>query len=157
MTVRRLTRIVDVIRLESFFNEGFTFISDYLKYTYPIETYRRILWHLVRSPKAWVGVTFDDSDNPICFACAHESTPLFAPEREFEISILWHRPGQHEAALELQHAFEDWCRKEEVTRYFVTTRRDNPSAMRCFQHDRYGLKRAYTVFKKELNHATPKL
>lgn len=150
MTVRRLTKVVEVVRLWPFFVEGLTFVSRYLKYSVPLDVYRHILQHLVRQPDAWVGVTFDDEDHPICFAAAHESTPLYASEREFEVSMLFHRPGHLDAALAMQRDFEEWLRTEGAVRYYVTTRRDNPSALRCFQSERYGLKRAYTVFKKEL-------
>lgn len=150
MTVMRLTKVVHVVNLWPFFVEGFTFVGHYLKYTLPIEVYGRILRYMVKNPACWVGVAFDDDKNPISFACAHESTPMFSPHREFEVSMLFHRPGRIDAALALQKEFEQWVVSEEGVRYYVTTRRDNPSALRCFQSDRYGLKRAYTVFKKEL-------
>lgn len=152
MIVRRLTKVVEIVRLWPFFVDGFSFIARYLKYNIPIDTYGRILRYLVKQPNALVLVAFEDDDKtPVSFACAHETTPLFSPAREFEVSILFHRPGRLDAALALQREFETWCRKEEVVSYYVTTRRDNPSALRCFQSDRYGLKRAYTVFKKDIS------
>lgn len=150
MNVRRLTTVAEVVRLWPFFVDGFVFVEHYLRYTLPLDTYRKILQSQVKKPTSWVGVTFDDPITPVCFACAHDVTPLFSKDDEKEVSMLFHKPGRLDAAMILQKAFEDWCRSEGAVRYYVTTRRDNPSALRCFQSDRYGLKRAYTVFKKDL-------
>lgn len=97
----------------------------------------------------WVGVAIDD-DGPVGFIAAHEVTPLFCVEREYEVSMLFHKTGREDATKALQAEFERWLRAEGVFRYVISTRRDNPSALRCFQSDRYGMKRAFTVFKKEL-------
>ncbi len=97
----------------------------------------------------WVGVVSDDS-GPIGFACAHEVTPLFCIEREYEVSMLYHETGRDDATIALQTHFETWLRAEGVTRYITTTRRDSPSAVLCFQSARYGMKRSFTGFQKEL-------
>ena len=150
MRTVRLTKCVEIVRLWPFFVQGLTFVSQYLRYTLPLETYRQILQHAVKQPNFWVGVCFeDDGETPICFSCAHETTPMFSNQREFEVSMLYHQPGRHDALIALQQAFDKFCRKENVTRYYVTTRGDSSNVIRCFRSARYGLKRAYTVYKKE--------
>ena len=149
MTVRRLTTCVELVRLWPHFVEWLNFVRACLRFNLPIIVYRRILQHAVKDPKMWVGVVFDEQE-PIGFAAAHEVTPLFCVEREYEVSMLFHKTGRDDATKALQAEFETWLRAEGVYRYVYSTRRDNPSALRCFQSDRYGMKRAFTVFKKEL-------
>jgi len=147
--VQRLTTCVELVRLWPYFVEWLTFVRRCLRFNLPLTVYRRILQHAVTNPKMWVGVVHD-SAGPVGFGCAHEVTPLFCVEREYEVSLLFHKTGRDDATIALQTAFEDWCRAEGVVRYVISTRRDNPAAVRCFQSDRYGMKRAFTVFKKEL-------
>ena len=149
MTVQRLTSCVELVRLWPHFVDWLNFVRTCLRFNLPLIVYRRILQQAVKDPKMWVGVVHDD-DGPVGFACAHEVTPLFCVEREYEVSMLFHKTGRDDATIALQASFETWLRAEGVVRYVISTRRDNPSAVRCFQSDRYGMKRAFTVFKKEL-------
>lgn len=149
MTVQRLTSCAELVRLWPHFVAWLNFVRSCLRFNLPLIVYRRILQQAVKDPKMWVGVVHDD-DGPVGFCCAHEVTPLFCIEREYEVSMLFHKTGRDDATIALQAAFETWLRAEGVVRYVISTRRDNPSAVRCFQSDRYGMKRAFTVFKKEL-------
>jgi len=147
--VTRLTSCAALVRLWPYFVEWLTFVRTCLRFNLPIVVYRRILQEAVTNKKMWVGVVSDD-DGPVGFSCAHEVTPLFCTEREYEVSMLFHKTGREDATKALQAEFERWLRAEGVSRYVISTRRDNPSALRCFQSDAYGMKRAFTVFKKEL-------
>lgn len=154
MHTRRLTRVAELVNLWPFFAEKLTYVRLCLRFNLPIICYRRILQNQIRDPRAWVAVAFngDDGDfsTPLAFGCAHECTPLFFKQREYEVSIFYHETARHDATIALQTSFESWCRSEGIVRYYVPTRRDAPSGFRCFQHPRYGLKHAFTVFKKEL-------
>ena len=149
MTTLRLTRCVDIVRRWPFFVEGFKFVGRYRKYALSITSFRHMLQNMVTTPNAWVGVASDD-DGPQAFWCAQEITPRYSTEREFEIFLRYNNYHRLDAALEVQQAFETWCREEDVQRYFITTRRDDASGPRRFPAQQYGLKKAYTVFKKEL-------
>ena len=49
MTVTRIYRIVDVIRMWPFFREGILYEAKYLRYDHSLDTYRKILFSLVRN------------------------------------------------------------------------------------------------------------
>lgn len=149
LSVRRLTSCAELVRLWPNFVEWLTFVRRCLRFNLPLTIYRRILQHAVTDHTMWVGVVSDES-GPVGFGTAHEVTPFYCIEREYEISMLFHKTGRDDATKALQDAFETWARAEGVVRYVISTRRDNPSALRCFQHNRYGMKRAFTVFQKEL-------
>jgi hypothetical protein len=149
LRVQRLTTCAELVRLWPNFVEWLTFVRRCLRFSLPINVYRQILQHAVRNPSMYVAVVHDD-EGPVGFACAHEVTPLFCIEREYEVSMLFHKSGRDDATKALQAEFETWLNAEGVYRYVISTRRDNPSAIRCFQSARFGMKRAYTVFKKEL-------
>lgn len=152
----RLTRIADVVRLWSFFRDGITYEARYLRYSHPLEVYRRILFTLVhRKPStAWVGVTFQDGDldSPIAFLISHESTPLHATTREFEVSMFYYRPG-HKLAIRssLQPTFDSFCRAEKVSQYYITTSSRSGSAARVFGDTWQGLVHSNTVFKRKIS------
>jgi hypothetical protein len=150
MLVSRLTRCVDIVRLWPFFIDGFQFVGRYRKYSLDLTAYRHTLQNLVKTPNAWVGVTKTDDDEPLAFWCAQEITPKWAKEREFEVFLRFHKRHQLEATLAVQKQFEQWCVEENVKRYFMTARRDDSKGPRRFPADSYGMKKAYSVYKKEL-------
>lgn len=150
MQVQRITRIAEVIRLWDFFREGIAYEARYLRYSYPIDTYRKILCHLVaKNPNAWVGVAYDDIDptHPIAFLLSHDVTPLFSPDREYEVSMFYFRPGNKAAIRKLQQSFNHFCRENKIRQYYLTTSSFSSSAKRIFRDSWSGLERAYTVFK----------
>lgn len=150
MTAVRLTKIVDIVRLWPFFIEGFQFVGRYRKYSLNLEAYRHTLQNLVKTPNAWVGITKGPDDEPLAFWCAQEITPKWATEREFEIFLRFHKLNCIEATTKVQLLFEEWCRAEGVKRYFMTAKKDKTKGTHRFPIDTYGMKKAYTVYKKEL-------
>lgn len=150
MTVIRLNSVAGVVRNWDFFRKGLVHVQQFLKYNVTLDTYRRIICFLVKQPNAYVAIVMDDNGDPVGFGVAHECTPLFSDIVEYEVSILYHQPGQAVATAVLQAEFEQFLRTRNAKTYFVTTRRDSGSVIRCFQAPRYGLKRAYTVFRKDL-------
>jgi len=150
MQARRLSKCVDIVRLWPFFVEGFQFVGRYRKYSLGVEEYRKTLFLMVKTPSTWIGVTENDEGEPTAFWCAHEVTPAYSKEREFEVFLRYHKTHQRDATLTVQQLFDLWCEQESIKRYFVSTRRDDSSGPRRFPADEYGLKKAYTVYKKEL-------
>lgn len=151
--IRRVTTIAEVVRNWGFFREGIEYEAKYLRYTYSLDVYRRILFHLVyRNPKAWVGVAYDDSDplQPLAFVLAHDITPLFAETREFEVSMFYFRKGYKYQIGLLQQELDKFCREKGISRYYLTTSSFCSSAERVFKDSWRGLERSNTVFKRQL-------
>jgi hypothetical protein len=151
MNVIRITKITQVVVFWEFFVYGLSRISQYLRYDYPIDVYRRILFRLARQPgTSWVAVVLDDDDTPVGFFISHDCTPLFSGRREFEVSLFYHLPGRREAIIALQTAFDAFCNANNISHYYVTTCRKSGSSTRVFGEEWCGLKRAYTVFKRKI-------
>lgn len=148
MTFTRITRCKEIVQYWPFFVQGLTFISRYLNHTYPLDTYRRILLRLARTPSAFIGVVLDDAAEPLCFGVAYDSTPLFVSDREYDIPFLYHQPAHLPATAVLRREFETFCRRNGVKRYTMTTTCHNGAAQKCFP--KYGLHRSHVVFKREL-------
>lgn len=150
MKVYRITSIAGCIRYWDFIRRGIEETAKFLRYDLDIETYRQMIFHLAKQPNAWFGIVLDSNGTPLSFGIAHECTPLFAKQREFEASFIYHNPGHAQATSILLAAFEDFCREEKITKVYATTRRDSGSSIRCYQSARFGFKRAYTTFVKEI-------
>lgn len=151
MKTVRLTKLAACVRYWPFFAQGFQYTDRFLRYGLPLDSYRQILFNLVVQPNAWVGLCLDDNEKPLGFALAHECTPLFCPEKQYEASIVYSAQNDPAVFSDLQLTFETFCRAQGVKSYFATTRRDSGATIRCFQSPRYGFKRAYTVFIKQLH------
>lgn len=151
MTVFRLNNIAGLIKYWDFFRKGIEETSRFLRYDIPMDTYRQMMQHVIRQPNAWVGICLDDeSGDPLGFGIAHECTPLFSSQLQYEASIVYSEGNNQQVFTTIQQSFEDFCRAHGVKCYFATTRRDSGATIRCFQSPQYGFKRAYTVFKKDL-------
>lgn len=146
----RITRIVDIVRLWAFFREGIVYEAKYLRYAYPLEVYRKILFHLVKSPKGWVGVVTTHELEPLAFVMAHDITPLFADEREFEVSMFYYKKGFRQCICLLQDHLERFCRENGIRRYYLSTSSFCSSATRIFKESWIGLERSNTVFKRKV-------
>lgn len=150
-TVHRITRIVDLLRHWDFFRTGILYEARYFRYAHSIDVYRKILCSLVsRNPKAWVGVAFNADSTPIGFILSHDITPLFAEEREFEVSMFYFTPGNKDALRLLQDRLDSFCRMNGVSRYYLSTSSFSSSAERVFKNAWRGLERSNTVFKRNL-------
>lgn len=147
-TFQRITRCAEIVRYWPFFVKGFIFISDYLHYPYTLETYRRIILKLAKTPSAYVGIVFDETGEPVCFGSAYDATPIFATEKEYDIPFVYYDPRRIPAMLLLQKHFEDFCRRNTIRRYTATHGAFGTNVQAC--HARYGLRRSHLVFKREL-------
>jgi hypothetical protein len=151
MNVCRLHTIAAAVRLWPFFKEGIEYEAKYLRYNYPLDVYRRILWSLIRGgDKGWVAVAFED-DQPIAFVLAHDATPLHAPWREFEVSMFYYRPGFKPAIRAIQDRLDSFCRENGVQLYYLTTSSFCSTAERVFRDSWRGLERSNTVFKRRIS------
>lgn len=152
MTSQRLTTIAQAVRLWDFFKEGIAYEAKYLRYDYPLDVYRRILWSLIRRPDfGWVSVAFDSFGEPVAFVMAHDVTPLHATRREFEVSMFYYRPGNKGAIRALQNRLDAYCRENGICRYYLTTSSFCTSAQRVFHESWQGLERSNTVFKRKVS------
>lgn len=151
MKVAKIQTIAQAVRLWSFFKEGIEYEAKYLRYDYPLDVYRRILWSLIRQPKhGWVAVAFEDVNEPVAFVMAHDITPIHAEKREFEVSMFYYRPGYKPAIRAIQDRLDDHCRENGVHRYYLTTSSFCSTAERVFKDSWRGLERSNTVFKRKV-------
>lgn len=150
MTVRRITSNAETVRLWPFFREGILYEAKYLRYSHPLEVYRKILCHLVFcNPNAWVGVAFEDTD-PVAFILSHDITPLCAKTREFEVSMFYFTKGNKAALRLLQDQLDIFCKENFISRYYLSTSSFSSSAERVFKDSWRGLERSNTVFKRQV-------
>lgn len=148
LTFQRITRCKEIVEYWPFFVRGFSFIAEYLHYPYTLDTYRRILLKLAKTPSAYVGIVLDASGDPVAFAAAYDSTPIFATQKEYDIAFVYYIPTNVPATLLLQTHFERFCRANGVKRYTTTHGAFTRNVQTC--HARYGLLRSHMVFKREL-------
>lgn len=152
MKVLRISRCKELVTHWPFFAEALTFISEYLRYPYTFETYRRVLQKLVTTPTAFVAVVFDDENRPISFLAAYDATPLYGTDKEYDVPFFYHQPNQLAATALLRREFEFFLRSLKVKRYFITTTAGNSFARRCFA--RHGLLQSHTVYKREIRYTS---
>lgn len=150
MTTLRLTSVNDVVRHWTFLSVGIAQIAHHLRFPLTIDGYRKTLFRLAKQvDTAYVAVALD-GNLPIAFLVAHDATPFFSAEREFDISIYYHEPGFASALRVLQHDFNTFCSQNNIRRYFVTTCRKSGRPMQVFGAEWEGLTHAYRVFKREI-------
>ncbi len=106
------------------------------------------LWLATNHDHAWLGVNLVNG-KPESFAILQRAG-VDADAKTFQVVMFWHRPGQTQQTQLLMTAFEDWARSQGIKRYTVSTKRDTGAAIRCFQSSKFGFKKRYIVFEKEL-------
>lgn len=150
ITTRRLTTALSVVDHWPFFMEGLETVGSKCKETVDSEIIFKIFCTLATNQTSgWVGIVFVDG-KPQGFGVMQETTPLFSPERIFAARMFWHKTGNQEASVCLMNAFEHWARANNIKRYIITTRRDSGAAIRCFQSNKFGFKKGYVTYEKEL-------
>ena len=151
MKIIRLTAVAHVIHYWDFLASSLLSISDKVREPFDEEFVRKTMVNLVvEHEHAWVGVAIDDMGVPLAFGCAQECTPLFSKDRFLVVRWFYHTPGKFEATITLMQAFEDWAKTTGISYYAVTTRRSAGEAIKCFSSARYGFKKAFLTFEKEL-------
>ena len=149
MNVIRLTRVVDIIRHWDFFVEGFEGITRKAREEFDLDQMQKTLFYLAKiHDNAFVGIAFEDK-TPVGFIIMEEATPLFAPTRSCIARAVYHRPGAS-AIAPMMEAFEAWAKSHGFKHYVITTRRHSGSAVRFFQSPKFGFKRGYITFEKEI-------
>lgn len=152
MKVLRLTTSVYVIHFWDYLKSSLSSISDKTREPFDEEFTLKTLIHLVGDHEhAWLGLTLGPMGEPLGFACLQECTPMFSTERYFVVRWFYHTPGQFEATLCLMAGFEEWAKAHNISHYAVTTRRSAGEAIKCFQSARYGFKKAFLTFEKQLS------
>lgn len=151
MRVERLLKVVHVIRFRTFILEALASIADKVKDDVNEEVTMKTLINLVVDhDRAWLGIVFDEMQDPVSFAVVQDCTPEFDSSRQFVVRWFYHAPSRFDATIELMTAFEGWAKIHGIKRYSVTTRRSNGTAIRCFQSARYGFGKAFLTFEKDL-------
>jgi hypothetical protein len=151
MIAFRLTKVVEVIRLWDFFEEGFKSIATKSKQSVDLVIAKKTVLDLVvDTESAWIGVSYDSDRQPIAFAVAQECTPMFDRDRRFLVRWFYHSSDNFLATKTLMTAFETWAREKGIVSYAVTTKRDSGAAIRCFQSEKFGFAKSFLTFEKFL-------
>lgn len=146
----RITSSLEIVKHWDFFNEGLVVIAKKGGETLDAEMMFKVLCLLASEPYyGFVSVALVDGI-PQGFAAFQDTTPIFARDRSFINRVFWHKSGNHEVSVALLNFFTTWAKEQGVKRVIVTTRRDSGAAIRCFQSDKYGFKKGYITFEKEL-------
>lgn len=150
MTIERLTRPTEILTLWDFFVQGLLFLENEARERYDFEQMQKLLCQLAASPSAFVAVAYDDNGQPVSFAAAQENSLPFGQSRTAVVLIAYHRPEFQQATLLLEGAFENWCREVGIKSYSLTSKRKTGAVIRCLRHRKYGFKRPYLVFEKDI-------
>lgn len=151
MRVHRLTAVAHVFHYWDFISEALASISDAVREPWDKDFVQKTMVNLVVDQEhVWIGVTIDPLGVPLAFGVVQECTPEFDSVRYFVVRWFYHSPTKFEATLALRDAFETWAKAHGIKRYAVTTRRSAGRAIQCFQSSRYGFKKAFLTFEKDL-------
>lgn len=149
MNTFRLTSVNDVVRNWGFISSGLIKVGHHLRYSLTLDEYRKILFTLARRhSSAWLGIATVDAV-PVAFIVAHDCTPLFAKNREFEVSMYYHTCGYASAITALQSAFEEFRDLNNIHRYYLITRHKAGRPLPVFSVGWSGMKHAYKVYQKD--------
>lgn len=151
MKANRLLTVAHVIHFWGFISDSFRIISQKSREPFDEEKVKKTLFHLVTEhDHAWVGITLDEHGDPLAFAVAQECTPEFETHRYFVIRWFYHNPDYFHATNLLQTLFEQWLHDLGGATYAVTTRRSAGEAIRCFSSAKYGFKKAFLTYEKDI-------
>jgi hypothetical protein len=150
--VIRLTAVAHVIHYWDFLAASLQSISDKVREPFDEDFVRKTLVNLVVDHNhAWVGITINNMGEPLAFGCAQECTPAFSKDRYFVVRWFYHSAGKFEATVALMTGFEQWAKDRDIKYYAVTTKRSAGEAIKCFSSARYGFKKAFLTFEKQLS------
>jgi hypothetical protein len=151
MQVERVTKPSQVLQIWGFFQDGLLYLQNVAREHFDTIQMQKLMCGLAAdSQHGYIGVVFDDEGEPCAFGVAQETTLPYGQERAFEIRAVYHRPTTQESVLLLMGNFENWCRENHIKRYSITTRRNTGATIRCFRHERYGFKKPFLVFEKDV-------
>jgi hypothetical protein len=151
MKTHRLTSVTHILHFWDFIEESLKTVSQASREPFDSEKVKKTLFMLVSEPDhAWVGLTMDDYNIPIAFAVSQECTPEFDSNRSFVVRWFYHTPSRFDATLALMGEFESWAKANSIKTYAVTTRRSAGRAIQCFSSAKYGFKKAFLTFEKDL-------
>lgn len=149
MKIVRLTTAIDVLQHWDFFVEGFESITAKTREVFDLEQMQKTLcYHARLHSNSWIAIAVDEID-PLGYIVMEEATPLFAPFRSCIARAVYHRPGVR--VLEpMMEAFETWAKEQGFKHYVITTRRHSGAAIRFFQSEKFGFRKGYITFEKEI-------
>jgi hypothetical protein len=145
----RLTSAIEVLQHWDFFIEGFESVTRKTHEVFDLEQMQKTLcYHARLHHHSWIAIAVDEID-PLGFIVMEEATPLFAPFRSCIARVVYHRPGA-EVLEPMMHAFEKWAKEIGFKHYVITTRRHSGAAIRFFQSPKFGFRKGYITFEKEI-------
>ncbi len=147
LTLLRLKSVANVIHFWDFISAALVEIGE--KYHEPVdlEAVRKTMhWLVTDKDRVWFAVVVEDSQ-PVAFAVVHDATPPFEPERVWAVRWFYHAKGHFQATLFLKNYFDIFAKESRIGKYLITTNHMTGGAIRCFQSERFGLKKAYLVYE----------
>ena len=144
-TTKQLTSAIAVLDNWQFFRKGLTLCGN-TNY----EQMLKVFCYLAGTNRGFVAIVGDDIQ-PIGFGVMENVTPIFTSHGQFLCRAFYHKGGNLSATLCLMEFFEKWAREQQVDSYSVTTERQSGAAIRCFKSEKYGFKRSFVQFVKQLN------
>lgn len=149
--VLRLLNVAHVLAFRKFLFECFSEL--YQKYGISPDfdaTEKTMHWMVLDHERVWFGVVVDSLNNPVAFSLVHDATPPFESRKIWAVRWYYHAPGSFEATIILKNEFEQFARSLNIESYLVTTNRLSGGAIRCFQQEKFGFKKAFLTFEKKL-------
>jgi hypothetical protein len=142
--------VAEVVHFWEYISKSLLALASKTRETPDLDQVKKsLVWMVVEHDTAWVGIAHDHGE-PVAFAAAQDCTPPFQEERQFVVRWFVHTPTYFKATLELEAEFLRWARLHGVRRYAITTKRDSGAAIRCLMSPKYGFKKGYLTFEKEV-------
>lgn len=144
----RLQKVAHVVHFWEFISSALTGLADKGQVKIDLEAIRKTMhWMVIDHQMAWFSVVVDSRQNPVAFAVAYDATPPFEDEKTWAVKWFYHAPGSFDATIFLKKEFDLFAKSAGINRYLVTTSRLSGGAIRCFQSERFGFKKAYLTFE----------
>ena len=146
----RLKTVANVIHFWDFIAKSFNELATKHSEVVDLDAIQKTMHWLVRDhERAWFVVVLED-DEPVAFSVICDSTPPFETKRTWMVRWFYHTPGHFSATLFMKKDFESFAKSANISSYLVTTSRQSGGAIRCFQSERYGFKKAFLTFERTL-------
>lgn len=147
--VIRITTALEVVKYWDLISRGIQAVNEKHKGNINLEAaFTYYLWLAINHDHAWIGIGLVN-DIPENFAILQRAG-TDTDAKTFQVVMFWHKPGHPQQTQALMTAFEAWAKSQGIRRYTVSTQRDTGAAIRCFQSSKFGFKKRFITFEKEL-------
>lgn len=149
--VIRLLSVANVFAFRKFIKESLDELAEKYGLSPDFDaTEKTMHWMVQDHDRVWFAVVIDMNNTPVAFALAHDATPPFEDRSIWAVRWFYHAPGAFDATLFLKKEFETFAKALNIGSYLVTTNRLSGGAIRCFQQEKFGFKKAFLTFEKKL-------